>query len=548
MDSSKITRQGHRLDCTWRLGCAVVVLAVGALGPAAFAQCPDTWNACAGVSGGDNPVIFAMTMWDPDGAGPLPSAMVVGGEFSNANGVPANNIAMWNGTQWATFGTGMNSYVNALAVLPNGELIAGGNFTSANGVPVSYIARWTGSTWAGLGSGMNNQVNCLTVMQNGHLVAGGFFTTAGGVGANRIARWDGIAWWNLATGMNHIVYDVCVMPNGDLMACGWFTTAGGSLVNRLARWNGTAWSGMAGGANSNVLSLAVTPGGDLVVGGQFTFIGGIPANRIAQRNSVTGVWTPLGGGITGTVWELAFLPNGDLVAAGQFVTPTNYIARWSDDAAWHAMQTGMDAGVLALLVPPGGDLLAGGEFTSAGGIATSCLARWGPVLPALSQQPLSQSVCSTGSATFTVAATGTGPLAFTWQTELEAGVWTDLTDGDLLHNGILLGTVSGSHSPSMQIDSLTHFLDDRQILGLRCMVQDDCGDTGSASAMLVVWPVASGDANQDQFSDGQDVSTFVQAVVNGLPPGAGFCACNFTADNAVTLDDVPGFVDRILGS
>ena len=79
--------------------------------------------------------------------------------------------------------------VQALTVLPNGDLVAGGQFPIAGGIAADRIARWNGSTWSALGSGMNNTVLALTMLPNGDLAAGGDFTTAGGSVSASVARY-----------------------------------------------------------------------------------------------------------------------------------------------------------------------------------------------------------------------------------------------------------------------------------------------------------------------------------------------------------------------
>ena len=94
----------------------------------------------------------------------------------------ANYIAQWNGSSWTALGSGMNSYVDALAVDGSGNLYAGGQFSTAGGVTVKGIAQWNGSSWSALGSGMGGYfpyVDALAVSA-GTLYAGGQFTTAGG--------------------------------------------------------------------------------------------------------------------------------------------------------------------------------------------------------------------------------------------------------------------------------------------------------------------------------------------------------------------------------
>ena len=56
------------------------------------------------------------------------------------------------------------------------DLIAGGGFTMAGGSLVDNIARWDGTSWSALGSGMaggasNNNVNALGLLPTGDVVA-----------------------------------------------------------------------------------------------------------------------------------------------------------------------------------------------------------------------------------------------------------------------------------------------------------------------------------------------------------------------------------------
>ena len=101
----------------------------------ASAECPYEWLPGEGLPGLDN-TVYAAAVHD-DGTGP---ALFVGGRFSIAGDVIAENIAKWDGTQWEPLGSGTSSNVNALTVY-NGELIAGGNFTTAGGMEANYIAR-----------------------------------------------------------------------------------------------------------------------------------------------------------------------------------------------------------------------------------------------------------------------------------------------------------------------------------------------------------------------------------------------------------------------
>ena len=104
-------------------------------------------------SAGPNGGTFAALQWDPDGAGPLPVKLVVGGSFSVAGTVLASNIAVWDGANWTPLGNGFNGAVRALA-LYNNQLIAAGSFTASGATTCNRVARWTGADWQPLGAGV----------------------------------------------------------------------------------------------------------------------------------------------------------------------------------------------------------------------------------------------------------------------------------------------------------------------------------------------------------------------------------------------------------
>jgi trimeric autotransporter adhesin len=352
---------------------------IAAVGSVA-AQCTPQWSALGGGAGSS---VFALTF--------LPSGdLVAGGLFTTAGGIAASNIARWNGSAWSAIGSGMtlglgSSDVQALALLPNGELVASGRFTMAGGTVATFIARWSGSAWSALGSGTTGEVSALAVLPNGDLVAAGNFTTAGGGAASNIARWNGSTWSALGGGTSGVLRALAVLPNGDLIAGGRFGSAGTSFASNIARWDGASWSALGSGLGATVgsgqaLSLVVLPNGDLVVGGIFTAAGGVAVNNIARWRG--GSWSALGSGINGQVVALAVLPNGDLVAGGAFTAAggvaANNIARWNG-SAWSALGSGtggVSGRVRTLAVGPNGDLVAAGDFTTAGGQPAVRVARY----------------------------------------------------------------------------------------------------------------------------------------------------------------------------
>jgi hypothetical protein len=364
----------------------------------AVAQCGPQWlpgDGLPGVSG----TVHASIMWDPDGGGALPPRLVVGGDMEIAGRTLVTDVAVWEGSSWSSLGfstTQQFAEIEALAVLPNGELVAAGSFTTTGGTPATNIARWNGSAWLPLGSGINGLVYSLAVMPNGDLVAGGTFNNAGGGFASNIARWNGTTWSQLGAGIVSglpqpaRVHTLIVLPNGNLVAGGHFTIAGGNPANFIARWDGTSWfplgSGMSVGNPSDVYALAVLPNGHLIAGGGFSNAGGTDVNRIARWDGSN--WFALGSGISiggaafsGTIRALAVRSNGDLLVGGDFDTaggaPANNVAVWNG-SNWSPLAQGIPASnsVRTLLQQPDGVLVTGGNFSVAGTNPVANIARW----------------------------------------------------------------------------------------------------------------------------------------------------------------------------
>jgi hypothetical protein len=77
----------------------------------------------------------------------------------------------------------MDNPVLALILDQDNNLYAGGLFTQAGGIPANNIARWNGSSWSVLGGsdhGTNGYVKTLAFGLDGSLYAGDYFSRAGG--------------------------------------------------------------------------------------------------------------------------------------------------------------------------------------------------------------------------------------------------------------------------------------------------------------------------------------------------------------------------------
>lgn len=375
------------------------------------------------------------TNWAPLGTGtgingvPLKllvhdDSLYVGGEFASVDGVAARNLARWDGQQWSTVGGGLPpGFFNAWVVTMvefEGHLIVGGSFFSANGVPANNIARWDGQAWSALGSGLNGRVNALAVY-NGDLYAGGEFTSSGQTIVNRVARWRAGAWSALSTGVDGVVHALDAQAD-RLVVGGLFNAAGGLSSRAVAAWNGSEWIPMNpetapccggvysitshegrtviggtflddGAALSNVASWngsawvglgSVTPTdiratalfrGELIIAGYFPGVPGTRTPGVAKWDGVR--WSAMDAGIGGGVLTLA-VHDDRLYAGGHFSvadgSPANFVAQW-DGVAWTGLGDGPNSSVESLTVHQG-SLVAGGFFQSAGGVPARNIARW----------------------------------------------------------------------------------------------------------------------------------------------------------------------------
>ncbi len=345
-----------------------------------------SWSALPGAFSG---AINAMAVFD-DGTGPR---LHVAGEFAQIDSQTVGYVARWDGSSWASLGTGVGPILApglagysamSLAVHDDGGgpgLFVGGNFQLAGGLAVANVARWRNGQWGALGSGLTGTVDHVKALASagGALFAGGYFRTAGSLSVNGIARWDGASWSAVGTGFANSVTTgagqgmtyVAALAGFDggsgpvLYAGGQIALAGTSDAVAIARWNGTVWTAIGGSIGTDSIKFpevdalaAISTGGtsSLCIGGRFSRVGAMAASSIASWEG--GSWNLMSGGLQGgpgeaiglnprlLVREVAAATGRELLVTGDFVwigtTPCRFVARWNG-SAWTALGAGLAA-------------------------------------------------------------------------------------------------------------------------------------------------------------------------------------------------------------
>ncbi len=178
--------------------------------------------------------------------------IVIGGDFTTFDGVDCSRVARLNrnGSLDTSFnsGTGANAAVRALALQPDGQIIIGGLFTNYNGVALNSVARLNqdGSVDSTFkpGVGADNAVYTIALQIDGKIVLGGDFTHFDGINRSRLVRLNSDGTpdpsMNVGSGANGFVSGLLIQPDRKIVLVGGFTEYDGQVKRYLARVHGGA--------------------------------------------------------------------------------------------------------------------------------------------------------------------------------------------------------------------------------------------------------------------------------------------------------------------
>jgi hypothetical protein len=140
-----------------------------------------------GIHGNGMGAVTSMLVWKNE--------LYVAGEFFERDGSPGNCIAKWDGQKWHRLGGGITqgrfeASIYDMAVYEDNLYVVGA-FSEADGIPVNNIAKWDGKRWCSLntyfGFGTPSQIE----VAKGELYISGALSVVNGDTVSNVARWTG---------------------------------------------------------------------------------------------------------------------------------------------------------------------------------------------------------------------------------------------------------------------------------------------------------------------------------------------------------------------
>jgi uncharacterized delta-60 repeat protein len=344
--------------------------------------------------------------------------IIIGGAFSEISGLSRNRIArlLYDGSVDPSFdpGTGANDAVFALAIQSDGKILVGGAFTNFNGLPRNRIVRLETNGAVDLslntGLGADNEIRAVAPHLGTEILIGGIFSQVDGQARRGLARLhaNGSLDTSFLPSLVGAVYALDTHTNGVILAGGSFSgSSTGNLYNvaRLHPLTGQVLPTFNSfGANGAVHTLDIDRSNRLVLGGEFFALDGVPRTRVGRLEANGSAdLTFTNAGVNGLVSALVVEPDDKIVIGGQFRSIGNFpyvglivrnrLARMNSDGSVDlsfASGSGVQGGtsyideygsiseqttVLALAREADGKILVGGDFTTVNEIARPYIAR-----------------------------------------------------------------------------------------------------------------------------------------------------------------------------
>ena len=213
------------------------------------------------------------------------------GLFDTIQGVPANNLATYNGTSFQPVPIPITSVggITDMKVY-NGDLYVSGVFSYSFQPSNRHILRFDGTNWYSVGGSVKGSISNIASMAiyNNELYVGGFFLKTDGNVADIIMKWDGTTWKDVGWGsmyQNGGIWKLLVY-HSKLYAFGTFNKAANQKASKLAVFDGINWCTYPDSVSSDIMSATIYHDSIYIAGAFRTIAGDTAKKYIAKITKV----------------------------------------------------------------------------------------------------------------------------------------------------------------------------------------------------------------------------------------------------------------------
>ncbi|MGI4760329.1 MAG: IPT/TIG domain-containing protein [Janthinobacterium lividum] len=377
--------------------------------------------ALTGTGVGGYPHVTAL---QPDGK------ILVGGYFDSYNGSARGGVLRLNANgsldpTFAPTGTGINYDVDAMVLQPDGKVLIGGKFSTYNGASCRYLTRLNAdgtrdASFNLTGTGLNSFVQSLALQPDGKIMVGGVFSNYNSTIRNAVLRLnaDGsldTSFSIAGTGIVGNIGTIAVQADGRLLVGGYIERFNGASPGSLVRLypdgsldNSFRVTPLSG---STVLTQTIQPDNKILISGAIYGPNGRQQSivRLLTNGSLDYSFSPVGSGLNSAVQAMAVQPDGKVVVAGNFNEYNglvhNYVARLNADGTldngFTATGTGPSYAPDDMVLQPNGKVVIVGSFSNYNGTGT------GKIVRLNADGTLDATATPTAGATYAWSPTGT---------------------------------------------------------------------------------------------------------------------------------------------
>lgn len=211
------------------------------------------------------------------------------GMFERANRKLANNVAVWDGTQWSTLGKGVDGKVYDVCKVGT-DIYVCGDFTYADksstqeGIVANRVARWDGTKWNALGARtVDREIFALATDGKSLFIGGNFTKINDETDTKGVAKYNGKKFESVGGLFDRAVMSMTFL-DGKLYAGGIFDAFGDDPMSKIAVYDGKSWSEVGNGGLNGSVNRLCNDGKNVYAAGSFTVNGKLGIAKLEGSN------------------------------------------------------------------------------------------------------------------------------------------------------------------------------------------------------------------------------------------------------------------------